>query len=181
MLSTPPAFILSQDQTLMLKFQSGQNNTRLFIPFTVLGCWIFFNVRLSFSKDSENLIWIFKDLWLFSFQCSILFFWNSFYILSRSFSFVKKFFQLFSTVFSVVICDSFYILSKPFPFVKNFLFFICIILQQLLYLIISRCDCQYPFKVKNRRRRDLNPRAARTTYTLSRGASSATWVLLQAN
>ena len=30
-----------------------------------------------------------------------------------------------------------------------------------------------------RRRRDLNPRAAWTTYTLSRGASSATWVLLQ--
>ena len=29
-----------------------------------------------------------------------------------------------------------------------------------------------------RRRRDLNPRAAFTTYTLSRGASSATWVLL---
>ena len=29
-----------------------------------------------------------------------------------------------------------------------------------------------------RRRRDLNPRTARTVYTLSRGASSATWVLL---
>ena len=32
---------------------------------------------------------------------------------------------------------------------------------------------------KIRRRRDLNPRTARTVYTLSRGASSATWVLLQ--
>ncbi len=31
---------------------------------------------------------------------------------------------------------------------------------------------------KWRRRRDLNPRAAYTTYTLSRGAPSATWVLL---
>jgi hypothetical protein len=30
-----------------------------------------------------------------------------------------------------------------------------------------------------RRRRDLNPRAAYTTYTLSRGAPSATWVLLR--
>ena len=30
-----------------------------------------------------------------------------------------------------------------------------------------------------RRRRDLNPRAALATYTLSRGASSATWVLPQ--
>ena len=33
--------------------------------------------------------------------------------------------------------------------------------------------------VAKRRKRDLNPRAAWTTYTLSRGASSATWVLLQ--
>ena len=31
----------------------------------------------------------------------------------------------------------------------------------------------------HRRRRDLNPRAALTTYTLSRGTSSASWVLLQ--
>ena len=30
-----------------------------------------------------------------------------------------------------------------------------------------------------RRRRDLNPRTAQTVYTLSRGTSSATWVLLQ--
>jgi hypothetical protein len=31
---------------------------------------------------------------------------------------------------------------------------------------------------EERRRRDLNPRAAYTTYSLSRGAPSATWVLL---
>ena len=36
------------------------------------------------------------------------------------------------------------------------------------------------FKIKNlkRRRRDLNPRAGHPTYTLSRGTSSASWVLL---
>ena len=33
--------------------------------------------------------------------------------------------------------------------------------------------------VAKRRKRDLNPRAAWTTYTLSRGASSASWVFLQ--
>ena len=33
-------------------------------------------------------------------------------------------------------------------------------------------------KKKKRRKRDLNPRAAQTTYTLSRGASSASWVFL---
>ena len=35
------------------------------------------------------------------------------------------------------------------------------------------------FLAFKRRRRDLNPRAGYPTYTLSRGASSATWVLLQ--
>ena len=40
----------------------------------------------------------------------------------------------------------------------------------------------FKFKIlknQKRRRRDLNPRAALTTYTLSRGTSSASWVLLQ--
>ena len=36
------------------------------------------------------------------------------------------------------------------------------------------------FKKIKRRRRDLNPRAGFPTYTLSRGTSSATWVLLLA-
>ena len=40
------------------------------------------------------------------------------------------------------------------------------------------------FRIENwqkweRRKRDLNPRAALATYTLSRGASSASWVFLQ--
>ena len=39
-LSTPPAFILSQDRTLMLLFEPVQNNTRLSFPvlFTVFRC-----------------------------------------------------------------------------------------------------------------------------------------------
>ena len=36
----------------------------------------------------------------------------------------------------------------------------------------------YTPKILWRRRRDLNPRASYPTYSLSRGASSATWVLL---
>ena len=59
---------------------------------------------------------------------------------------------------------------------------------RLVYFITSRKLCQPLFliflnlkfkKIKKRRRRDLNPRAALTTYTLSRGTSSASWVLLQ--
>ena len=127
MLSTPPAFILSQDQTLMLKFQSGQNNTRLFIPFTVLGCWIFFNVRLSFSKDSENLIWIFKDLWLFSFQCSMPFlkkrlsyFTTALFPCQELFSFSS--FRLFCCVPSFF-ATAFIFYQNLFRLSRTFLFF----------------------------------------------------------
>ena len=61
-----------------------------------------------------------------------------------------------------------------------FLFLVC---RQLVYTIMYKIFCQHLFstffgKLK-RRRRDLNPRAAQTTYTLSRGASSASWVLLR--
>ena len=58
------------------------------------------------------------------------------------------------------------ILSLIFAIVKNFFYFF------EFFILFKR------FK-KIRRRRDLNPRTARTVYTLSRGASSATWVLLQ--
>ena len=47
----------------------------------------------------------------------------------------------------------------------------------LSYCLIVNVRCVWRFRIK-RRRRDLNPRAAWTTYTLSRGTSSASWVLL---
>ena len=72
-----------------------------------------------------------------------------------------------------------------------FIFFTwdCLACQtQLVYSIISNLICQALFysllyfcqkkQKRIRRRRDLNPRTAWTVYTLSRGASSATWVLL---
>ena len=51
---------------------------------------------------------------------------------------------------------------------------------QLVHVIMSRNGCQelFSFLFILRRRRDLNPRTAQTVYTLSRGTSSATWVLL---
>ena len=51
------------------------------------------------------------------------------------------------------------------------MFSIC---QQLFYIFLNSLF----FKDSNRSRRDLNPRAGFPTYTLSRGASSASWVLL---
>ena len=45
-------------------------------------------------------------------------------------------------------------------------------------LTTTPLDHNFP-KIRWRRRRDLNSRASFPTYTLSRGTSSATWVLLQ--
>ena len=60
----------------------------------------------------------------------------------------------------------------------------CFLFSDSLY-ILSCSSClvntffQLFLRKLKRRRRDLNPRAAQTTYTLSRGASSASWVLLR--
>ena len=42
----------------------------------------------------------------------------------------------------------------------------------------NHIHCQYIWRKRKRRKRDLNPRAGCPTYTLSRGASSASWVFL---
>ena len=94
--------------------------------------------------------------------------------LSRTFF---DFFQLFrsfwnfeSTLFSAILYD-----------ISHFLSF-----RQLIKIITIHSNCQHLFlffwnflNFKKRRRRDLNPRAGYPTYTLSRGTSSASWVLLQ--
>ena len=92
------------------------------------------------------------------------------------------------------LCDSLFILPHLFLFVKNFFKFfqnffdeVFCLYWRLVYFTTSRKLCQplfwfFKFKIlknQKRRRRDLNPRAALTTYTLSRGTSSASWVLLQ--
>ena len=73
---------------------------------------------------------------------------------------VFKLFELFQSCF---FWSSFIILPQCLWFVNNFFWFF-----------------SKSFLVVERRWRDLNPRAGRPTYTLSRGASSATWVHLLA-
>ena len=71
-------------------------------------------------------------------------------------------FSLFSYQGSLLLSikrGNLYILPRIRPLVNNF-----------LKIILKKTE---------RRRRDLNPRAGFPTYTLSRGTSSATWVLLQ--
>ena len=127
-LGTPPAFILSQDQTLNYSLFNPVRLLALpsFFPFTVLGFVSEISISCGFTHFSFR---IFRVALLFSFQCSVL---------------------------------------------------LCF--QQLLQYITTTYPCQYLFWIflhskivlKQRRRRDLNPRAALATYTLSRGASSAT-------
>ena len=84
-----------------------------------------------------------------------------------------------------VSCDSFYIISKHFMFVNNFfkLFFVAFLNLSssssdiLSYISLSvnnffEVFFRSYFQTK-RRKRDSNPRAGCPTYTLSRGASSA--------
>ncbi len=119
---------------------------------------------------------------LFSYQGSCRF--DSFDILSYLFELVKnffKFFQLFCFSCLSLFRDSSDIISCALHFVKHFFHLFCrgskAHSAQLLKCIITLNHCQVlfckTFLIK-RRRRDLNPRTARTVYTLSRGASSAT-------
>ncbi len=131
MLSTPPAFILSQDQTLMLKvsiqpeYLAFPNQKQvptgiliqvlLFLRFALLKA-----VRSSFDDLNYSLMNLSR---LFTVQLSMFFVLlscDSLIILSNRCSFVKHFFIFLNSVLSSLSCDSLFILSKCFSFVKNF-------------------------------------------------------------
>ena len=109
---------------------------------------------------------------LFSYQCPCCRSCDSSFSLSLRFLFVKNFFHLFLSSFFEVFCcfhNERYLIT---------LFHAC---QQFFSTFLIQFSSSYNRLIygnKKRRRRALNPRAAWTTYTLSRGASSTTWVLL---
>ena len=111
--------------------------------------------------------WIFRVVSLFNYQGSVVAaFASDSFILSQLIFIVKHFLKSFWKSFlncfnDSLILDSFVMLPHDLWFVNNFF-------QIFLMLVVER------------RWRDLNPRAGRPTYTLSRGASSATWVHLLA-
>ena len=93
--------------------------------------------------------------------------------------------ELFSTFFEVVfvsllqqlwyLITSNRLLSRTF----SFLFYSSLSDTTRLYYHESfQMSRTFFISFHQRRRRDLNPRTAQTVYTLSRGTSSATWVLL---
>ena len=90
---------------------------------------------------------------------------------------------------------NFYILSQLILFVNTFFIFLIVYIFEtikkfskstvnILTLLIQNVNSIFLFLsvilTDKRRRRDSNPRAGHPTYTLSRGASSASWVLLLA-
>ena len=110
---------------------------------------------------------------LFNYQGSLLFLFSrsNSDILSCCFLFVKNFFVLF-------FCDSF----QAFACFESALIYYHVYLRlstTFLNLFFTVFHSSFIWK-KERRKRDLNPRAGFPTYTLSRGASSASWVFLLA-
>ena len=137
-LSTPPAFILSQDQTLMLKVDRSSDYLAWLIdpkPSLLGFCSEFSQIQRS-KPDLFNFLNFqgFTYCLIFNYQGSLLLSISAathLYYHSRNF---------LSTTFSILF---FAIFTAGFIWKKE------------------------------RRKRDLNPRAGFPTYTLSRGASSA--------
>ena len=122
-LGTPPAFVLSQDQTLIIKVRTI---LRLLSSICLLAyCLLVKNVCcLELNQDALHIWFVYS---LFSFQRSTLP-RSNFYIITNFRlnvkNFFKKFFKLFCSVVAVC-CDNFYILSLSQLFVNNFLKLFC--------------------------------------------------------
>ena len=144
MLSTPPAFILSQDQTLLL----------IVCPVKINSSCLIFPVLLGFVLNSSRTQGRIPSPLFFEFSgsvyCSIF---NSQGSLLLSFSATAC--LLYHAVFDLS--------TTFFKFFQTFLFCFCLAFRHPKTQIEN----------KERRKRDLNPRAGCPTYTLSRGASSA--------
>ena len=92
-LSTPPAFILSQDQTLV-KSVCSVRMTLAIHPLLLFWKSLASITRIN-NVRSENFILNFQGWLLFNYQCSCLLFFNSHINLTYLFMFVNNFFNLF--------------------------------------------------------------------------------------
>ena len=98
-LGTPPAFILSQDQTLNYSLFNPVRLLALpsFFPFTVLGFVSEISISCGFLHFSFR---IFRVALLFSFQCSVLLFsvvlTSNCYNISHNYYLVNNFFHFFT-------------------------------------------------------------------------------------
>ena len=102
MLSTPPAFILSQDQTLLLIVCPVKINSSCLI-FPVLLGFVLNSSRTQGRFSFAFVLWIFRVCVLFNLQfsrfCAVVFLGDSLFIISCCFRFVNNFFQVFFKLF----------------------------------------------------------------------------------
>ena len=125
--------------------------------------WIFRVVSLfNYQGPRRNLRFRYNRLTSGCLCCSR----SDSFILSQLIFIVKHFFKSFWKSF--LNCFNDLLISNSFAMLPHSLWFVNNIFQIFLKNAMAR------------RWRDLNPRAGRPTYTLSRGASSATWVHLLA-
>ena len=144
MLGTPPAFILSQDQTLLLMVCPVKINS---------GCLIF-PVLLGFVLNSSRTQGRIPSPLFFEFSGSVY---------CSIFNSQGSVLLSFSATACLVYHAVFDLSTTFFKFFQTFLFCFCLTFRHSKTAIEN----------KKRRKRDLNPRAGCPTYTLSRGASSA--------
>ena len=94
-LGTPPAFILSQDQTLMLKFIPVQNLAWLVLNRSTVVLGFVLNVLIHGHKPQAIFIRIFRVLHTVQFSRFVVVSCDSQITISQLFSLVNNFFQLF--------------------------------------------------------------------------------------
>ena len=151
MLSTPPAFILSQDQTLIKSFSRFRINWLILTinsePETYVSVFAVFVKSYCKQFDFPHYSRIlFLDCFDFR-LCFVLS--NSFHrelLRCSQWIFQGYFTVQLSKFFVRCLCDSFYILSKAFVFVNNFFIFLyCRFKRQPVYLITGDRLCQQLF------------------------------------
>ena len=159
MLGTPPAFILSQDQTLMLKFSPGQKSLlAISFPFTVI------NRFCSLNNSLKNFQGFFSTVQLSRFAVHLSDATLTFYHVRSCLS------TTFLTFFEVFVVS----FSRTFHRSRSGI---------ILYHLSTSLSTAFWSK-KNIFWKENGERGIWTlapvfpTYTLSRGASSASWVFL---
>ena len=132
MLSTPPAFILSQDQTLKLKFVSQFSLTFCFLK--LLFALSSFELTLGFGLFSTVQFSRFNVFFRFRLSPS------TFNILSQLFSFVNNFFYFFQIFFQSRFSNSYFLLCCPPFFPAN---------KIVLYSLYQKCQHFFELFFKN--------------------------------
>ena len=175
-LGTPPAFILSQDQTLVKSVCIQSRIAWQFCSCLLLLGW-HWTLDEAFHESSVKAVRLCRTS-----SC-------------LQHPFLKNLFKEFSGLLSIVQLSKSVVLSHStaltvyhvqaclsrlflFSFSPRFLSSDSFNRLSYLSTFVNNFFTQFVFKCE-RRKRDLNPRAGYPTYTLSRGTSSASWVLLQ--